>query len=315
MVVSLALVFANKIMMKNLEFPYPLFLSWAQWVVAEICILIGGFLSPRYPQYFSLFAPLEWDWAIAWKVTPLTVVYIVMITLNNVCLRYVEVTFYQVARSLTLPWTITMTLVLFPEQGIDVKTIFSCLVVFSGFVIGSLGEVNFSWAGLIAGVISSGAVAYYGIAIKKALPHVGGSQWRLLIYNTTISIFMSLPIMYFFDELPGVNNIVISNQIWNAIWISGVLGFLINIAIFMQVKYTTPLTNAISGTAKACIQTLLGWLFFRNEVSFMNFMGIVAVIGGSGWYSQIRYEIMKVKEALDEKQKAQDVERGAGGKS
>jgi GDP-fucose transporter C1 len=238
-----------------------------------------------------------------------------MITLNNVCLRYVEVTFYQVARSLTLPWTIAMSLVLFPDQGIDVKTVLSCLVVFSGFVIGSVGEVNFNWAGLIAGVISSAAVAYYGIAIKKALPHVGGSQWRLLIYNTTISIFLSIPVMWVFDELPYLNKeMEFSNQIWNAIWISGLLGFLINIAIFMQVKYTTPLTNAISGTAKACIQTLLGWLFFRNEVSGMNFLGIVAVIGGSAWYSQIRYDAMKQKEAEDEKKKALDPEKG-GGKS
>jgi len=54
---------------------------------------------------------------------------------------------------------------------------------------------------------------------------------------------------------------------------------LINIAIFMQVKYTTPLTNAISGTAKACIQTLLGWMFFRNEVSLMVRL----------WYFSFRY--------------------------
>jgi len=111
--------------------------------------------------------------------------------------------------------------------------------------------------------------------------------------------------------MPYLNKMEITNQIWKAIWISGLLGFLINIAIFMQVKYTTPLTNAISGTAKACIQTLLGWLYFGNEVSSMNFLGIVAVIGGSGWYSQIRYEAMKQKEAADEKQKA-DVEQAAG---
>lgn len=108
---------------------------------------------------------------------------------------------------------------------------------------------------------------------------------RLLIYNTTISIVLSIPVMIVFDEMPGMSNIVITTEIWNALIISGLLGFLINIAIFMQVKYTTPLTNAISGTAKvrhdafyvpiylfysfgqACIQTLLGWLFFRNEVS------------------------------------------------
>lgn len=59
--------------------------------------------------------------------------------------------------------------------------------------------------------------------------------------------------MIVFDEMPGMSNIVITPEIWNALIVSGVLGFLINIAIFMQVKYTTPLTNAISGTAKVTL--------------------------------------------------------------
>lgn len=110
--------------------------------------------------------------------------------------------------------------------------------------------MNFSWAGLIAGVISSAAVAYYGIAIKKALPHVGGNQWRLLIYNTALSIVFMIPVLVVFDEMPYLSKITFNSTIWNGILISGLLGYLINIAIFMQVKYTTPLTNAISGTAK-----------------------------------------------------------------
>jgi len=67
MVVSLALVFANKIMMKNMDFPYPLFLSWAQWILQEVCVVVGGFLSPRYRVliFSSLillpFLPLWWD--------------------------------------------------------------------------------------------------------------------------------------------------------------------------------------------------------------------------------------------------------------
>jgi len=310
--VSLSLVFANKIMMKTMDFPFPLFLSWAQWIVAMVCILILHWLSPRYPKWFGTFSHLEWDWNIAWNVAPLTMIYIIMIAFNNICLRYVEVTFYQVARSLTLPWTITFSLYLFPEQGIDLKTILSCLVVFTGFVIGSVGEVHFSWPGLIAGVISSAAVAWYGIAIKKALPHVGGNQWRLLLYNTATAIVFMIPVLIVFDEMPYLSKIQFTPTIWNSLLISGVLGYLINIAIFMQVKYTTPLTNAISGTAKACVQTLLGWLLFRNPVSMLNFLGIVAVIGGSGWYSQIRYEAMKAKEAADEKNKG-DVESPSSG--
>jgi len=51
--------------------------------------------------------------------------------------------------------------------------------------------------------------------------------------------------------------------------LTGVTGFLINIAVFMQIKVTTPLTNTISGTAKACFQTLLAWAIWRNVISTM----------------------------------------------
>ena len=74
---------------------------------------------------------------------------------------------------------------------------------------------------------------------------------RLMIYNTTISIILFVPVLAAFDELPGMTTMVINRDVFNALVVTGLLGFLINIAIFMQVKYTTPLTNAISGTAKA----------------------------------------------------------------
>jgi GDP-fucose transporter C1 len=50
--------------------------------------------------------------------------------------------------------------------------------------------------------------------------------------------------------------------------LSGLMGYLINIAIFMQIRYTSALTNAVSGTAKGCVQTAVGWLLFGNEISF-----------------------------------------------
>jgi len=217
-----------------------------------------------------------------------------MIAFNNICLQYVEVTFYQVARSLTIVWTIFFTFLMIPDKPPQKKVIIACLVVFMGFIIGSVGEVRFDWKGLVAGVFSSAFVAYYGISIKKSLPLVENSEWRLLIYNTTMAIVFFIPVLYFSGELliltPGPK---ITNTIWQGLIISGLLGYLINIALFMQVAYTSPLTNAISGTAKACVQTLLGWVLFRNPISPMNGLGIVTVIGGSAWYSSIKYEAMK----------------------
>jgi len=164
---------------------------------------------------------------------------------------------------------------------------------------------------LIAGVFSSAFVAYYGIAIKKTLPLVDNSEWRLLIYNTTIAIVLFVPLLLVANEfliLYPDPKYPLDNTIWQGLIISGLLGYLINIAIFMQINYTSPLTNAISGTAKACVQTLLGWVFFRNPISTMNGLGIVSVIGGSAWYSHIKYEAMKETEKTERAKRANDAE-------
>jgi len=78
-----------------------------------------------------------------------------------------------------------------------------------------------------------------------------------------------------------------------------VLGYLINLAMFLQMNMTSPLTGTISGTVKGVLQVLFGWLIFRNPISSLNALGIVLVIGGSAWYSWIGYQNMQEKQKKD----------------
>lgn len=219
---SFSISWLTQWVMKQYEFPYPLFITWIQLLVAEVFILVLGFLSPRVGGVFSLFAPLEWDWAIAKKVIPLTVVWLLMMATSNICLKYTEVTFYQVktvyrswrckvARALTILWSIMFQQLEFPDLQVSFAAKIACFIVFAGFIVGSVGEVNFEWIGWFAGVISSVFVAYYNNSIKKSLVFVDNSSWyiglrtfwqnrRLMIYNTTWAIFMFVPILFLFGE-------------------------------------------------------------------------------------------------------------------
>jgi len=306
--VSMSLVFANKWVMKNYAFPFPLFITWIQLLIAEAFIIILGFLSPRVGGPLSIFAPLEWDWEIAKKVVPLTIVWILMMATSNYCLKYTEVTFYQVARALTIFWSILFQQLEFPDLVISLPAKLACLIVFLGFVSGSYGEVNFEWIGWVAGVLSSVFVAYYNNAIKKSLNFVDNSSWRLMIYNTTLAIFMFIPVLFLFDEVvlnDPQSMSFLTPTVWKGIVLSGVLGYLINIAIFLQMKLTSPLTGTISGTVKGVLQTIFGWLLFRNPISMMNGLGILLVLGGSSWYSHIQYQKM-----ADKAKVAKDIEIG-----
>ncbi|CAG8682172.1 14078_t:CDS:2, partial [Acaulospora morrowiae] len=286
-VASLSAVFLNKYILSSSEykFPFPLFVTWFQLVVALFILLVWGTLGQRF-QSFSIIPPYELDMEVARKIAPLTFMYVMMLTFNNMCLQYVEVTFYQVARSLTIIFNIAFTYVL-----LGFKTSFSalicCGIVFLGFVVGSYGEINFSWEGIIYGVASSMFVALYGIYVKKTLIYVDNNQWRLLHYNTSLSIILLFPLVLFAGELQEIAKVYFLGEMsfWILMIFTGITGFIINIAMFLQIKFTTPLTNTISGTAKACFQTALAAWFFQNEISFMNGTGIFLALLGSALYS------------------------------
>jgi len=290
--VSIALVFLNKNIMSS-KFSYPLFITWYQLVVALVIVGILGELGKRH-QSLSLIPPLEFNPVIAQKVLPLAVIFVGMVAFNNLCLAFVEVTFYQVVRSLTIVFTIIFTYTIL-KQPTSFAALQACAVVFLGFLIGSIGEVNFQWLGLIYGVISSAFVSLYGIYVKKVMSAVGGDQWRLLIYNTAISIVLMFPTIWLMGEANDLfkNPLFYSFTNWFNMTITGIFGFLINIAVFLQIKYTSPLTNNISGTLKACLQTLFAFVIYQNEISMMNGIGIVLVIAGSAYYSSVRYNEMK----------------------
>jgi len=246
-----------------------------------------------------LFEPWEWDWGLAKETLKLSLVYVGMISFNNICLRYVEVSMYQVARSLTIFWTIVFSRIYFPDKVITNEIKLSCLVVFIGFSLGSIGEEDLEIKGLIAGVISCIFVAYYNVLVKTTILVFQKNQWRLMIYNTTISIFLFIPPIIADGSLSKIlfdEKYKVPEGIWTALVISGVVGILINIAIFMQINYTSPLTGSISGTVKACLQTILGIIIFQNYVSPLNGIGITITIIGSAWYSHIGYRESKNNE-------------------
>lgn len=269
-VVSISVVFVNKIIFSG-EFNFPLAVTWYQYVVALVILGILGSLS-SVSDSFAMFAPLQFDVEIARKVLPLSVVFVLMVALNNLCLQYVEVSFYQVARSLSILFNVLLGYVVL-NSTVSMRALGATGIVFLGFVLGSYGEINFSLIGIIFGVLSSVFVALYGIMVKKTIAILDNDQWLLLLYNTELAIILMLPLILLSGEFFGIldTGLVVMQTLdfWFMNTFAGALGFLINIAMFLQIKFTSPLTNSISGTAKACVQTILGVLIFQNPISIM----------------------------------------------
>ena len=203
------------------------------------------------------------------------------------------------ARSLSLVFNVIFTyLVLGTETSKLTCATLGFIIL--GFYLGIEGEVNFSLIGTICGVVSSVFVSLNGIYTKKILPKVDGDKSLLLYYNNVNGAILFFPLIILFESslLQEHYMKLFSISFWIAMTATGLMGFGIGLVTVMQVKYTSPLTHNISGTAKAACQSLLAFYIWGNEATFRGVLGILIVIFGSGlytWVQMMQVEVLPSK--------------------
>jgi GDP-fucose transporter C1 len=293
MSVSIALVFLNRFVLTDPdEKAGALFVSWYQFIVAYVCIIIITVFFPRVPV-LNLFPPIRYQMGIVLKVIPVSIAYLIMIGLNNKCLEYVSVSGYQIVRSLTIIFSIILTYI-FKGEKTSLRACLACFGVVVGFWLGVQGDIDLTLKGCIYGVGSSCFVATYSIVVKTVMGLLDGNEYLLIEYNTPMAIVLLAPFVWIsgeFDILKESRSV----KFWVMQTTAGIVGFVINIAIFLNIKYTTPLTHNLSGTVKACLQTLLAFVFFPSgeTMTLLKFLGTVLVIGFSACYAFVRKSEMQ----------------------
>ncbi|CAE7539969.1 hypothetical protein FNF29_01495 [Cafeteria roenbergensis] len=317
-VISISLVFLNKVLLSSpgTSIDAPLFVTWFQCVVtAAICWGLGVAGRNAEPGTFLYqFPEMRLNKAVVMSVLKLSFIFVGMITFNNLCLKYVEVSYYNVARSLTIVFNVALSFVIL-GQSTSIKVLGCLAVVVGGFFLGAGGEVRFSLIGTIFGVTSSLFVSLNSIYTKETLglvkPFVDANRdkmWLLTGVNNVIASVLFLPIILVTeaDVLYNSAETMASASFWMAMMGSGILGFLIGIAVVLQISVTSPLTHNISGTAKAAVQTVGALMIWQNPTNVQNMAGVATVLLGSMAYAYVRY-----METLESKAAAKRAATGA----
>ncbi|EFC50835.1 predicted protein [Naegleria gruberi] len=287
-VISLSTVFANKYILSSKEYTFPaMTMTLVQLVFA---IILQAASHPILPNFIP--AP-EFNMDRAKQIAPLSILFIGMLVFNNLCLQVADVLLYQIARSLSICFTALFIYVLH-KQTTSLNILYCCGVVLIGYIIGVLGKagldgMDFTWLGVIYGLLSSAFVALYGIFVKSKMQLVS-NQWVLMLYNNIISsvlLFIICLVTGDLSEALSSPHITDTRFIFILI-VSSVLGYLINVATFLQINVTSSLTHTISGTCKACVQSLLGAVVFGDKLDSVSVVGTFISIFGSMAYTIVK---------------------------
>lgn len=307
--ISITMVFVNKSLLSSPEgkIDAPLFITWFQCVVTVIaCYVMGELGVPNVPRF-------EIKADILKQMLPLSCIFTMMMVCNNLCLKYVEISFYQVARSLTIVFNVVFDFIVLGQRT-SLPAITCCLLVVSGFLLGNQQELRWSLQGVLFGVSASFFVAMNAIFVKKKFPLVDNNPWKLTLYNNLNASLLFIPLIIGFGEpaivLTSAN--IVKAKFWSMMITGGVFGVCISFAVAAQIKYTSPLTHNVSATAKAAAQTVLGLIVYKNPITFWGGASVAVILMGSLLYTLVRRSELKKKMAIQEaaaKAKTTEVEK------
>lgn len=92
---------------------------------------------------------------------------------------------------------------------------------------------------------------------------------------------------------------------WGYLSVGGICGFSIGYVTGLQIKVTSPLTHNISGTAKACAQTVLATQWFNETKSLLWWLSNIVVLFGSGLYARVKQ--LEIEKQHKEKVRSQNI--------
>lgn len=154
---------------------------------------------------------------------------------------------------------------------------------------------SLSWSGVCFGVLASACVSLNAIYTKKVLPAVDGNIWKLSYYNNVNACVLFLPLILVFGEVGRLAAFgrLADLGFWGMMTLGGVFGFAIGYVTGLQIKYTSPLSHNVSGTAKACAQTVIAVVYNSSSKSLLWWTSNMMVLGGSSAYTWVKSLEMK----------------------
>ncbi|KAI0347795.1 hypothetical protein BDW22DRAFT_19691 [Trametopsis cervina] len=289
---ALVMVFVNKAVM-NAAPELPLLFLLNQLILAVVLLHASALISKKVeiPQL---------DLKTARKLAPVTLVNVIGLIFNILCLRGVEASFFQIARGLVLPLTIAVSS-LSTRTVPTRRVLLAAGVVTMGFLLGvspqKLTELQWRAApssiSIIYGVLSSVFIAVHAVLIKSSLPHAHNSSIQLAYWQNLGSALFLAPFILIQGEytvlLESINNPEWSGSvfIWGSL-ITGVFGFLLCVAGLLSIKVTSPVTHMFSSAARSVIQTLLGVWIFKDLLTINRALSIVIIALGTMYYTWVR---------------------------
>lgn len=280
---STCLVVVNKILMDKFHFRYATTLTCFHLFSTFFLLLVVSKLGA-----FEVKAlPLKQVWKLAAGTMG-------FICLTNLSLQHNSVGFYQVMKVMTTPTVVIIEALLY-QKYMETQLKISLLPVCLGVIVTTVTDFRLNVVGAayaIAGVIVTSFYQIWSGTLQKSLDC---NALQLQYYVAPLAAAFVLPFIpifdnYSFSDLDSIWFFEFTPSNLTLIATTGVIGFLVNISIFLVIGRSSPVSYNVLGHGKTIFVLMSDFLIFGRPVTMQSSAGILLTMIGVFWYTQRKLE-------------------------
>ncbi|RDY08104.1 Nucleotide-sugar uncharacterized transporter 2, partial [Mucuna pruriens] len=282
--VAVGIIMANKLVMGKVGFNFPIFLTFVHYTTAWLLLALFKGLSVLPVSPPSKTTPFS-------SLFGLGVVMAFASGLANTSLKYnssCSIGFYQMAKIAVTPTIVLAEFILFGKT-ISFKKVLALAVVSAGVAIATVTDLEFNLFGALIAIAWIVPSAINKI-LWSTLQQQGNWTALALMWKTTpITVFFLGALMPWIDP-PGVLSFKWDVNNTTAVFVSALLGFLLQWSGALALGATSATTHVVLGQFKTCVILLGGYLLFDSDPGVVSIGGAVVALSGMSLYTTMNLQ-------------------------
>jgi solute carrier family 35 protein len=301
-IMSILVVFVNKIILSTYNFPYFYFLAASQFV--STCIILFALKIFRYIEITPL------SWSIFLEIFPISILFLGNVVFGLGGTMSLNLPMFTALRRFSILLTMLgeyFVLSKVPSNPVMI----SVALMIGGALIAAMNDLTFHLGGYIMVFLNNFLTAMNGVMMKKATVSRTCSNMGILFYNSLFSFIALLVagIAYDYstyhsrgdhavavttDSTVSIFMKVVEFDGWHnssfllTFLLASVAGSGLNYSIFICTAYNSALTTSVIGCLKNILVTYAGMFLMSDYVfNMLNFVGLNISILGSLYYTHV----------------------------
>lgn len=277
------LILANRHIMKDVGFDFPIFVSG----IGQVASAVGAYVVTRQMQWY----PLEKQDVVTRaffinNMLPVAACSAATLIFGNYVYLHLSVSLIQMLKAFTPVITLAMLAALSIEYP-TTKIVFCVVMITVGTCLTTTGEVNFSFIGMIHMLF---AMITEGIKLVFSQKLLSNHKFHAFeaLYNfapATAAIMFLCSVILEFPRLLASGKYVLIFENLPLFLLAGVSGFFVNIATFFVIKRTNAVMIKVMSTARNAGLVFISVLFYGEIVTSTQGLGYLCCLVFFGLYN------------------------------